>query len=96
MTSHKEDGKQNDASAPNRSRRDFVALSATVGLVAATGSVAAVELKVVEKDVEVKTPDGICDAAFICPATGSHPGVLIWTDAFGLRPAFRDFGKRLH
>jgi len=95
MTSHKEDGKQNDASAPNRSRRDFVALSATVGLVAATGSVAAVELKVVEKDVEVKTPDGICDAAFICPATGSHPGVLIWTDAFGLRPAFRDFGKRL-
>ena len=26
---------------------------------------------------------------------GSHPGVLIWTDAFGLRPSMRDIGKRI-
>ena len=36
-----------------------------------------------------------CDAAFIRPRTGSHAGVLIWPDAFGLRPSMREFGKRL-
>jgi carboxymethylenebutenolidase len=77
-----------------QSRRDFVA-SATAGFVAATGSVSAAALKVVEDNVEIKTPDGVCDAAFIHPATGSHPGVLIWPDAFGLRPVFRDMAKRL-
>jgi len=39
--------------------------------------------------------DGTSDAAFIHPASGSHPGVLIWTDAFGLRPSMRDIGKRI-
>ena len=95
MTNDESKREQNDASPDDRSRRDFVALSAAAGLIAATGSVSAAALKVVEKDVEVKTPDGLCDAAFISPATGSYPGVLIWPDAFGLRPVFRDFGKRL-
>ena len=45
--------------------------------------------------VEVKTPDGICEAAFIHPEKGKHPGVLIWPDAFGLRPAMRDMGTRI-
>jgi carboxymethylenebutenolidase len=44
---------------------------------------------------KIKTPDGSCDAAFIHPKTGSYPGVLIWPDAFGLRPAMRDIAKRL-
>jgi len=52
-------------------------------------------LEVVEIDVAVETPDGACDAAFIHPRTGSHPGVLIWSDAFGLRPVTRAMGKRL-
>jgi carboxymethylenebutenolidase len=73
-------------------RRDFVALSVAAGL---AGTVSAADLKVVMTDVEIKTPDGTCDAAFIHPASGSHPGVLIWTDAFGLRPSFREMGKRL-
>lgn len=73
-------------------RRDFVA-SVVAGL-AATGTAMAAA-SVVETDVEIKTPDGTCDAAFIHPASGSHPGVLIWTDAFGLRPSMRDMGKRL-
>jgi carboxymethylenebutenolidase len=77
-----------------KSRRDFVALSAAAGLVA-TASSSAAALTVVEENVEIKTPDGTCDAAFIHPATGSHPGVLIWTDIFGLRPAFREMAKRL-
>jgi carboxymethylenebutenolidase len=50
---------------------------------------------VVETSVEVKTPDGVSDAMFIHPSSGSHPGVLIWPDAFGLRPAMRDIGKRI-
>lgn len=81
----------NDEKDP--SRRDFVA-TATAGLVAA-GSASAAGLKVVENNVEIKTPDGTCDAAFIHPVSGAHPGVLIWTDAFGLRPVFREMGKRL-
>jgi len=72
-------------------RRDFVA-SVVAGL-AATGT--AMAASVVETDVEIKTPDGTCDAVFIHPARGSHPGVLIWTDAFGLRPSMREMGKRL-
>ena len=63
------------------------------GLAAGTGSAA--ELDVVETDVEIKTPDGMCDAAFIHPKSGSHPGVLIWTDAFGLRPSMRAIGRRI-
>jgi carboxymethylenebutenolidase len=76
-------------------RRDFVAMSVTAGLAATAGSAMAAKQEVVETDVEVKTPDGTCDAAFIHPKSGSHPGVLIWPDAFGLRPAMRDFAKRL-
>ena len=52
-------------------------------------------MPVVETNVEVKTPDGTCDAVFIHPTTGAHPGVLIWPDAFGLRPSMRDIGKRI-
>jgi carboxymethylenebutenolidase len=50
---------------------------------------------VVETDVEIETPDGTCDAAFIHPQSGAHPGVLIWADAFGLRPVTREMGRRL-
>jgi len=75
-------------------RRDFVALSVTAGLAASAGSASAA-LEVVETNVEIKTPDGTCDAAFIHPKSGAHPGVMIWPDAFGLRPAMRDIGKRL-
>ena len=77
------------------SRRDMVALSLAAGLSASAGAASAGALAVVETNVEVKTPDGACDAAFIHPKTGAHAGVLIWPDAFGLRPAMRDIGKRL-
>jgi carboxymethylenebutenolidase len=78
------------------SRRDFVTTVVAGLAMAASGAPAAgAELPVVEKSVDVKTPDGVCDAVFIHPATGSHPGVLIWPDAFGLRPSMRDIGKRI-
>jgi carboxymethylenebutenolidase len=50
---------------------------------------------VTESDVNVKTPDGTADCYFVHPASGAAPGVLIWPDIFGLRPAFRQMGKRL-
>ncbi|HXB70745.1 MAG TPA: dienelactone hydrolase family protein [Candidatus Acidoferrales bacterium] len=76
-------------------RREFVALSVAAGLTATAESAAAAGLDVVETNVEIKTGDGTCDAAFIHPKTGSHPGVLIWPDAFGLRPAMREIAKRI-
>ena len=60
-----------------------------------SGTVSGTRLPVVETDVEIQTPDGLCDAGFLYPPTGTHPGVLVWADAFGLRPAMRDLGKRL-
>ena len=87
--------KPDDQPTTDFSRRDFVALSVAAGLAAAAGSAAAAPRPLVEKDVTIKTPDGECDAAFIHPASGAHPGVLIWPDAFGLRPAMRDMARRL-
>jgi carboxymethylenebutenolidase len=81
--------------ASGTSRREFVALAVGAGLVAAGGALAASNTAVVETTVDVKTGDGSCDAALFHPSTGVHPGVLIWTDIFGLRPTFREFGKRL-
>ena len=76
------------------SRRDFTAGSvAAATLVATAGSAAAAD--VVETDVTIKTPDGNADAAYLHPATGKHPAVIIWTDIFGLRPSFRAMGRRL-
>jgi carboxymethylenebutenolidase len=77
------------------SRREFVGLSVAASLAAAAGGSAAAQGSVTETNVEVKTPDGTCDAAFIHPAAGSHAAVIIWPDAFGLRPAMRDMAKRL-
>jgi carboxymethylenebutenolidase len=76
-------------------RRDFVTMTVAAGIAAATGAELAAQQQVAETNVEIKTADGTCDAAFIHPASGSHPGVLIWTDAFGLRPSMREIAKRL-
>jgi carboxymethylenebutenolidase len=56
---------------------------------------AANAVTVTESDVNVTTPDGSADCYFVHPASGTAPGVLIWPDIFGLRPAFRQMGKRL-
>src|SRR5690348_7714935 len=93
MTTDKHD--PDNAHRPHVSRRDFLGRSVAAGLVAATGQSFAATLAVVETDVTVKTPDGMCDAAFIHPASGAHPGVIIWPDAAGLRPSMRDMAKRL-
>jgi carboxymethylenebutenolidase len=40
--------------------------------------------------------EGVSDALRCAiEKTGSHPGVLIWPDAFGLRPSMREMAKRI-
>lgn len=76
------------------SRRQLGALALGASAMSLLPAVAdAVE--VTGSEVEIKTPDGTCDAHFVHPVKGAHAGVLIWPDIFGLRPAFRQMGKRL-
>ena len=85
---------QGIAHDPGLSRRDFARATGTAALVLATGTAAAAD--VVETDVDIKTPDGTADAALFHPsAQDKHPAVLIWTDILGLRPVFRQMGRRL-
>ena len=79
---------------PSFSRRAFGLSAAAAATLAAT--LAHAQDSVEEKDVDVKTPDGMADAALFYPkGKGKWPAVLIWTDIFGLRPVFRDMGRRL-
>ena len=77
------------------SRRDFVAMSIAAGLAVAASGMAEGAVAVTETTVNIKTPDGTCDAAFVHPTSGAHPAVIIWPDAFGLRPSMREMAKRL-
>jgi carboxymethylenebutenolidase len=95
MTDDPRNQQTNDAPLKDITRRDFAVLVVGAGLAATVQSSAAADLEVIETDVEIKTPDGTCDAAFIRPKSGSYPGVLVWPDAFGLRPALRGIGRRI-
>ncbi|THD60315.1 dienelactone hydrolase family protein [Phenylobacterium sp.] len=80
------------------SRRAFGLSAAAAASLAASisATMAHAQATVTEKDVDIKTPDGTCDAALFYPqGKGKWPAVLIWTDIMGLRPVFRDMGKRL-
>lgn len=79
---------------PTLSRRAFGLMGAAAAGLAAGAAGAATP--VVEKDVEVKTPDGVADAALYYPeGKGAWPAVVIWPDVVSLRPAFREMGRRL-
>ena len=80
--------------AKKLTRRQFVVVSAGAGLamlVPRTANAQAVS----EANVDVTTPDGVADCYFVHPSSGAHPGVLVWPDAFGLRPAKMQVGRRL-
>ncbi len=76
------------------SRRQFGGMTLGATLLAALSPVANAA-ETTESEVEIRTPDGIADAYLVHPSAGKHPGVLVWPDIFGLRPAFRVMGKRL-
>ena len=84
----------NDYLREQLTRREFGALSAGAGLTMLLPAVAGAQ-DVTEVDVDVTTPDGVADCYFVHPSSGTHPGVLVWPDILGLRPAFRQMGKRL-
>ena len=72
----------------------------TIGSVAAAAglstAVFAADASVTETDVSVPTPDGQADAVLFHPSRpGSWPAVLMWPDILGLRPVFREMGRRL-
>lgn len=84
-----------DEDVKRYSRRDLgVMVSAGIGAAFLLPQ-SAQAVEVAETDVEIKTPDGVCDAYFVTPQKGAHAAVLVWPDIFGLRPAFRQMGKRL-
>ena len=89
-----DDWKQYLNRSEDLTRRQFGALSAGVGM-AMFWSQAAGAVDVTDADIEVSTPDGVADCYFVHPSSGRHPGVLIWPDALGLRPTFKQMGKRL-
>jgi carboxymethylenebutenolidase len=80
--------------AATLSRREFGALSVGAGLLSLVPA-GAYAADTTGTDVEIKTPDGTCDAYFVHPNKGKHPAVLIWPDIFGLRPAFKQMAARL-
>lgn len=78
----------------NLTRRRFGALSLGTGAASLLPPTAAAHA-VTATEIEVPTPDGMADCHFVHPSSGAHPGVLVWPDALGLRPAFKEMGRRL-
>ena len=76
------------------SRRKFGKLAGSAGLAMVLPPVLNAQ-GVTETDVEITTPDGVADCYLVHPSAGRHPGVIVWPDILGLRPAFRAMGKRL-
>ena len=90
---------QKDADAyleehPDMSRRDFTKLATGASMAMMLPAVANAQ-SISERDVEIRTPDGVADCHFAYPSTGSHAAVLVWPDILALRPAFREMGRRL-
>ena len=90
---------QKDADAyleehPDMSRRDFTKLATGASMAMMLPAVANAQ-SISERDVEIRTPDGVADCHFAYPSNGSHAAVLVWPDILALRPAFREMGRRL-
>jgi carboxymethylenebutenolidase len=92
-----EDAEEGALGQKGLTRREFAAISAAAALAAcakpaeANGKDAALK----ETMVEVTTPDGQADAFFVHPASGAHPGVILWPDIAGLRDVKKAMARRL-
>ena len=91
---HFEEDLANYTRFPPLTRRQFASVSLGAG-VAVMLPQTANALQVSESDITVKTPDGVADCYFVHPSTATGAGVIVWPDILGLRPAFRQMGKRL-
>lgn len=71
-------------------------MAATVATAVLHSTSLTAQAKVVEKDVNVPMASGVSDSALFYPeGKGPWPAVLVWTDILGLRPVFREMGRRL-
>lgn len=84
-------------------RRQMGAIGAS-GLIAATGacapmasggSVSTGDARVSERSVTFATPDGTLDGEFFTVGNRKAPGVILWPDIAGIRPAKRQMARRL-
>ncbi|MED5544502.1 MAG: dienelactone hydrolase family protein [Pseudomonadota bacterium] len=79
-------------------RREFAALgagAALVGCAGKTGSAGEEGSDLRERMVSITTEDGVCDAFFVHPSTGRHPGIVMWPDIAGLRDAKKIMARAL-
>ncbi|MDA0687725.1 MAG: dienelactone hydrolase family protein [Proteobacteria bacterium] len=79
---------------PEMSRRDFTKLAAGVGAGMMLPTMANAQ-SISERDIDIRTPDGVADCHFAYPSSGAHAAVLVWPDILALRPGFREMGRRL-
>ncbi len=79
---------------PEMTRRDFTKIATGAGLAMMFPPMVNAQ-SVSERDIEIRTPDGVADCYFVYPSQGAHAAVLVWPDILALRPAFREMGKRL-
>ncbi len=75
-------------------RRAFGALTGAAGVAMLWPGGARAQV-VAGADVEIPSPDGVIDAYFVHPEGAKSPGVVMWPDIFGVRPAFREMADRL-
>jgi carboxymethylenebutenolidase len=96
-----EAGEDEALAAKGLTRRDFAAMGAAATIAACSGGNGEARpagpsgASLSESMVQVPTPDGTCDAFFVHPASGVHPGVVFWPDVAGLREAKKVMARRL-
>lgn len=83
------------ASMPAMNRRGFGALAGVGALSACATAPVMSDTTLTENTVTFAADGGTMDGVFIHPASGSHPGVILWPDIAGLRPAKIAMGRRL-
>jgi len=49
----------------------------------------------IERDFEIAAADGVAGAVLYAPGEGKYPGLLFYTDIFGVRPANQGMAKRV-
>jgi carboxymethylenebutenolidase len=80
-------------------RRQFAALFTAVAIAGCGSEKAGADADagdtLRERMVSITMEDGVADAFFVHPATGAHPGIIMWPDIAGLRDVKKVMARRL-